>query len=165
MEMKEMNSTVKDKKLRVTLIKAAETIMEMLKTGVVNLQTQIPSTSLQGLRVDMTLEQVHEDRPIIFHFQYSLDTQQFIEYLKSHPELTEGVLAFTLKGIQIMVPDGSDKWNKSGFSFNHDNDQKIFIPLLHQSVMFRAHLDLFHGKEWVIDYIEAIAAQDSSNEG
>lgn len=159
------SSTVKDKKLRATLITAAETIMEMLDAGTATLQSQIPSTSLQGLRVDTTLEQVHEDRPIIFHFQYSLDTHQFAEYLKSHPELTEGLLAFTLKGIQIMVPEGSDKWDKSGFSFNHDDDQKIFIPLLHESVMFRAHLDLFKGKEWIVNYIDVIAAQYSSDGG
>ena len=64
-----------------------------------------------------------------------------------------------------MVPAGADKWDKAGFSYNDEHGQPIFIPLLNREVTFRIHRDIFHRKEWTINYTDALAAQNSSSEG
>jgi len=122
-------------------------------------------TSPTGMRIDVSLEQIHEEKPIIMRFCYMLDTLQFKEWLKTHEYLCEGPLSFQIKGIRIMIPKGADNWDKAGFSCDDGNGQPIFLPLLHQEIIFSVHRDLFQQKEWVIDYVDAIAAQNSSNEG
>ncbi len=95
-----------------------------------------------------------------------LDTLQFKEWLKTHEYLCEGPLAFTVKGVSIMIPKGADAWDKAGFAIDGDNGEKIFIPLLHQEVIFAVHRDIHHGKEWIVGLLDSqIASQNSSNEG
>ena len=121
--------------------------------------------SPMGLQIDVALDQVHEDRPIIMNFSYMLDTLQFKEWLKTHNYLCEGPLSFQIKGIRVMIEAGADKWDKSGFSIDDGDGYPIFIPLLHQAVEFHVHRDIHHQKEWIINYVDAPAAQNSSNEG
>ncbi|GAF87239.1 unnamed protein product [marine sediment metagenome] len=118
-----------------------------------------------GLRIDVTLEQINEETPVIMRFHYLLNTLQFKEWLQTHDYLCEGPLSFEVRGIRIMVPAGADKWDKAGFSYNDEDGLPIFIPLLHEEVTFSIHRDVFRQKEWTINYTDAPAAQNSSGEG
>ena len=80
-----------------------------------------------------------------------LDVTKWKEWLKSHPDLTQGVLAFKSYGLGVVVNSG--KWDKAGFFLYNEDGQEVSLPLLHGVVRFRVHRDLFTGKEFEA-YIE-----------
>jgi len=108
----------------------------------------------------VTIQEVKEDRPLIYTYTYMLNTLKFKEWLEAMGYLLEGPLAFTARGIQVMVVGGAKKWDKSAFSISTEDGEKIFLPLISQEVRFTVHRDLFSGEEWdVLLEDSQIAAQ------
>lgn len=103
-----------------------------------------------GLRIDVTIEKFQEDKPLIYIYTYSMNNLKFKEWLEAMVYLTEGPLAFTAKGIQMMISGGAKKWDKTAFSIDDDDGEKIFLNLLNEEVILHIHRDLFKGKEWEI---------------
>lgn len=110
----------------------------------------LKSESDYGLRIDLSVEQYQEDKPLIYKYVYSMDINKFQEWLNTHAYLREGPLAFTAKGIQVMVPALPSKWDKSSFSMTDDNSEYQYVNLLFEDMVIRVHRDLFAGKEWEI---------------
>jgi len=113
-----------------------------------------------GMRVDVIINQVQDDKPLLFVYTYSLDSLVFKAWLESDEiaPLCEGPLAFTSKGIQFMVVGGAKKWDKTAFSIDDADGEKIFLQLIKESAVFHVHRDLFAGKEW-----EVLLAIDESS--
>jgi hypothetical protein len=131
-----------------------------LKTGSLVTGQEIKNETVYGLRIDVTIDQIHPDKPIIYTYTYMLNTLKFREWLESMSYLLEGPLAFTARGIQVMIVGGAKKWDKSAFSINDEDGEKIFLPLLSQEVQFVVHRDLFAGQEWEVTLKDSqIAAQ------
>lgn len=107
-----------------------------------------------GLRVDVKVEHKGDDKPMIFSFEYSLDQAKMKQWLTENPCLCEGPLSFVAKGIEVAIPYGPDKLDKAGFAIDggDDDDDRCWLPLLQHPVTFRAHRNLFGGKEWECFY-------------
>lgn len=105
-----------------------------------------------GMRVDVVINQIQEDKPLLFVYTYSLDSIKFKAWLESKEiaPLCEGPLAFMSKGIQFMVVGGAAKWDKTAFSIDDADGEKIFFQLTQESAVFHVHRDLFAGKEWEV---------------
>ena len=111
---------------------------------------EIRNETTYGLRVDVTIEQIKEDKPLIYTYTYMLNTLKFKEWLESKEivPLCEGPFAFTGRGIQFMIYGGAAKWDKTAFSIEDENGEKCFLKLAHEEIRFIVHRDLFAGEEW-----------------
>lgn len=123
-----------------------------MKSGSLMIGQEIKNETIYGLRVDVTIKEVKEDKPLIYTYTYMLNTLKFKEWLENMTYLLEGPLAFTAKGIQVMIVGGAKKWDKSAFSISTEEGEKIFLPLKDQEVKFVVHRDLFSGQEWDVLY-------------
>lgn len=108
-----------------------------------------------GLRVDVVITRVQPDKPYTYTYTYSLNTLKFKEWLEENKYLCEGPLAFIAKGIQVVIPFGAVKWNKSSFSIDDDEGNHLFLNMLEEDIVIYVHRDLFAGKEWEIHIEEA----------
>lgn len=145
-------STIKDMSLRATLISSAVSLENRLKDGTIVIGQEIKFETPFGLRVDVAIVQVKEDKPLIYTYTYSLDNLKFRDWVleKEKEHLCEGPLAFTCKGIQFMIAGGAAKWDKTAFSIDDEDQEKLFLQLIDEDVVFHAHRDLFAGQEWEI---------------
>ena len=143
---------VQDAALRSTLIQSAKSLEKLLKNGTLKLGQAIRNEADYGLQVDVLIETIKEDRPLIYTYNYALNTLKFKAWLESKPTklLCEGPLAFTAKGIQVMVHGGAAKWDKTAFSINNKKGERHFLELLHEEISFTVHRDLFSGEEWEV---------------
>jgi hypothetical protein len=121
-----------------------------LSEGTITIDQKIKSELPFGLRVDVVITRAQPDKPYTYTYTYSLDTLKFKEWLEENKYLCEGALAFTAKGIQVVIPFGAVKWNKSSFSIDNDNGEQMYLDLLNEDVVIYVHRDLFAGKEWEI---------------
>jgi len=104
------------------------------------------------MRIDVVINQIQEDKPLLYVYTYSLDNIKFKDWLASKEiaPLCEGPFAFTSKGIQFMIVGGAEKWDKAAFSIDYEDCEKIFFHLAQESVVFHVHRELFAGKEWEV---------------
>lgn len=99
--------------------------------------------------VSVTLEQKAEGKPIIYLVTYEMDEEIFKAWLQAHLYLLDGPLMFLGKGIEIAVPFGIEKYDKSGFSIDDvDSGEKIWFELLDRPALFRVHRDLISPSDW-----------------
>jgi hypothetical protein len=125
-----------------------------LSEGTLTLDQNVKSEFPFGLRVDIVIERVQKDKPYTYQYIYSLDSLKFKEWLEENKYLCEGPLAFTAKGIQVVIPAGVNKWDKASFSIDDENGDQMYLNILEEDVVIYVHRDLFAGKEWEI-HIEA----------
>jgi hypothetical protein len=142
---------ISDRQLRNVLISTAENIENMLKSGKIGLDTPLVSIQPHGLRVDVSVEHKGDNKPILFTFTYSVDVAQMKRWMIENAYLCEGPLSYVARGIEV-VTIGPDKADKSGFSIDGTDGERIFLPLLDGPVIFRLHRDLFGGREWECYY-------------
>jgi len=71
--------------------------------------------------------------------------------LRTHPELCEGPLSLSIKGVDVVVPYGPDKLDKVSFSITQGETQ-LWLPLPAQRVVFRVHRDVVSKSEWICFY-------------
>ena len=150
--MENLLSTVKDIALRAILISSAESLENRLKERVIAIGQEIKFESVFGLRVDAITEKFAEDKPVSYTYIYSMDQLKFKAWVTEMDKqgLCEGPLAFSAKGIQFMIVGGAAKWDKTAFSIDNEDHEKLFLQLLVEDVSFHVHRDLFAGKEWEI---------------
>jgi len=129
-----------------------------------------------GLRIDVMIQQVAEDKPLLFKFTYRMDPLKFKQYLKEErSDMTQGMLVFEPRGIRVMNDGGAEKWDKTAFSIDNGNSERLFLNLLFEDIVFHIHRDLFKGAEWEIfveseegdhlDLFPNLRAQVAGNEG
>jgi len=111
-----------------------------------NIKSEFPF----GLRVDVMISQIQPDKPYTYQYIYSLDTLKFKEWLDKNKYLCEGPLAFTAKGLQVVIPGGANKWDKASFSIDDGEGTQMYLDLISEEVVIYVHRDLFAGKEWEI---------------
>lgn len=149
---KSLMSVINDVSMRATLISSVELLESRLKDGTISIGQVIKFETDFGFRVDVTIDQVKEDKPLIYIYTYSMDQLKFKEWVaemeKHH--LCEGPLAFVCKGIQFMIVGGAAKWDKTAFSIDGKDNEKMFFQLLSEDIVMYVHRDLFAGKEWEI---------------
>ena len=126
-----------------------------LSEGTLTLAQNIKSELPFGLRVDVLISQIQPDKPYTYQYIYSLDTLKFKEWLDENKYLCEGPLAFTAKGIQVVIPGGANKWDKASFSIDDEEGDKMYLDLVSEEVVIYVHRDLFAGKEWEIHIEDA----------
>lgn len=63
--------------------------------------------------------------------------------------MLEGELYFVKNGIEITVPWGAEKWDKSGFAIDGETG-RVWLPLFTSEVCFNVHRDIFQGQEWEV---------------
>jgi hypothetical protein len=126
-----------------------------LSEKTITISQKIKSELPFGLRVDVVITQIQEDKPYNYTYTYSLDTLKFKEWLEQNKYLCEGPLAFTAKGIQVVIPAGVNKWDKASFSIDDEAGDKLFLNMLYEDVVIYVHRDLFAGKEWEIHIEDA----------
>lgn len=153
MELKRI-AQISDPILRSVLISTAENVEIGLKSGKINPTMTIGHTLPYGLRIDIDVKQSVDDKPIIFIFTYKLDQLQMKQWLIENPILCEGPLSFTAKGIEVVIPQGAEKLDKSGFSIDNREGDRDWLPLLEHPVSFTVHRNLFGGKEWECFYTD-----------
>ena len=132
-------SIITDKLLRGVLIKAATYIEKLLKSSTITTDTPLKTETPYGLRIDTLIESRSENKPFIYTFEYQMDAIKFKKWLEENHEICEGMLSFIGKGIEITVPFGPEKYDKSGFSIRGNNDDLIWLTLLEKPVRFRIH--------------------------
>lgn len=114
-------------------------------------QTFAPKLEPCGLRIDVAIRQVAVDKPTLFEFTYRIDPLKFKQYLKEdRPDMTQGMLMFEPRGVRILNIGGAEKWDKTAFSIDNGDSERIFLNLLFEDTVFHIHRDLFAGKEWEI---------------
>ena len=145
---------ISDPFLRTTLITAAENIEKLMKTGKIGPATKLKSPTPHGLTIDIFVELKGDEKPDVYTLTYSLDQAALKQYLILNKNLCEGPLSFVSKGIEITIPKGPDKLDKSGFSFDDNEGNRIWLPLWDKPCVFRVHRNLFGGKEWECYYDE-----------
>jgi len=147
---------IADPQLRNALISTAENVEKMLEMEKIIPTTKLGHTLPYGLRVEVVLDYKGEDKPTVFTFTYSLDKGIMERWLNENPHLTEGILSFIGKGIEITIPPGKleKQVNKSGFSIDDSDGQRNWLPLLDRPITFKAHRNVFGGKEWECFYVD-----------
>ncbi len=141
-------SQVADRRLRSVLTSVAENLERKLEAKTIDLQTPIMKMTEYGLKISVTLEQKAEGKPIIYMFTYKMDENIFKAWLKRHAYLLEGPLGFVSKGIEIIIPFGIEKHDKTGFSIDDESGDQIWFELLNEPALFRVHRDVISPKEW-----------------
>jgi len=121
-----------------------------LKDASLTIGQVIKNETPYGLRIDVTIQEIKADKPLIYTYNYMLNTLKFKEWLDSMEYLCEGPLAFTARGIQVMIAGGAKKWDKSAFTIENEDGDKMHLNLLHEEVKFVVHRDLFAGQEWEV---------------
>ena len=150
MELKRI-AQISDPALRHVLISTAENIEKMLTSGKITLNTPMASVLPHGLRVEVSVESKGEGKPLIFTFTYTLNVEQMRRWMVENAYLCEGPLSYVARGIEV-VTIGPDKADKSGFSIDGTDGERIFLPLLEGPITFRTHRNLFGGREWECFY-------------
>jgi len=153
METMTTMNTVTDKSLRLALITAATKLEGLLKEEKITLTTPIKTTTPFGLMITGQMRQNADDKPVLFNFQYSMNADIFKDWLTKNTHLTEGPLVFQCKGINICIPYGAEKYDKSAFCFDGPTEgQEVFLQLLLEPAVFHVHRDVFSGQEWECFY-------------
>ncbi len=157
-----------DPQLRSALISTAENVEKMLKSKKISPGQLLGHTLPYGLRVEVVLDYKGEDKPTVFTFTYRLDKTIMTRWLSENPHLTEGILSFVGKGIEITIPpinhgvveaitpwkDIEKQIDKTGFSIDNINKERDFLPLLERPITFKVHRNIFGGKEWECFYVD-----------
>jgi len=139
---------VTDEHLRKRLLDATLTLEKMMaKAG--------SFTNEIGLKISINTKQKHEDKPIIYLFEYSLDVNIWKKWITEHAYLLEDNMGFTSRGIQFTIPGGSPDTYKNVLTFitiKDDNTLDNIMPfdLLTGSITFAVHKNIFNEHEWII---------------
>ena len=71
-------------------------------------------------------------------------------WMKSHESLLEGPLSAVIKGIEVVIPKGLEKWESTGFSIRDDDGKPIWLHLFDDPAKFIIHRNVVSEEEWEI---------------
>jgi len=139
---------ITDERLRKRLLDAVSAL-EKSKTKEGSFTNEI------GLNISISTKQKHEDKPIIYLFEYSLKTDEWKKWVTKHAYLLEDNMGFSSRGIQFTLPGGGPDAYKNvltSISIKDNNTLDNIMPfdLLTGSIIFAVHKNIFNEHEWVI---------------
>lgn len=148
---------VEDDHLRNILITASEKMEELLKNEKILLNTPIKTKNPLGIIVEARADKPKENKPTIFQFDYSIDTDILKQWLEEHSYL-EGPMSFKTRGITFIYPEKKVEWQKyhkveciiDSHPTPENKSGKIFIDIFIKGVSFVVHRDVFNDREWIV---------------
>lgn len=84
---------------------------------------------------------------MLFTFKYTLLVEQLKQWVETNKYLCEGPLSFVARGIEVVIIN-HQKLDKTSFSIDDAEGERIWLQLLEKPMEFRIHRNLFGGKEW-----------------
>lgn len=139
---------IADPLLRSTLIAAVENLEKLILAGQITPATNISMQTQMGLNVKVEYFQKDPEKPILFLFRYFMDMTALKRWMIANPELLEGPLMVTQKGIEMFLLPG--KPDKTSFTVEDEHGHRISMSLANAESVFRVHREVIHRKEWVI---------------
>jgi hypothetical protein len=153
---KGIESVIEDKYMRACLIEAAMKLEKRLAKDATVMGRKIEFKSPWGLMVNVKMERLREDKPIIFTFAYRVDRVAFNEWAKEHAYLLDGhVMGFESKGLTVMIPGpGPEKYHKTSFTiiirYADEDDVEATLDLLNQTIEFVVHREVVSEHDWLV---------------
>lgn len=149
---------VKDATTRAILIKAALNMENMVKENKINIGVDITSETPMGLSIKCRAEQPKEDKPYLFYFTYSVNSDKLKSWMLEHPYL-DGLWKVSSRGIQIAFSSGTaEDYHKVLYFIECDESEEspeglMYLDLLVKECTFAVHRDVFSNEEWVVSRI------------
>jgi len=149
---------IEDQNIRKALIGAALNLEKMLKENKINVGTDIPSKNPMGLEIKCRAEQPKAEKPHIYYFTYSVNSDTLKGWIKEHGYL-DGMWKFNSRGIQIAFSGGGvENYHKVLYFIKCSKSEEspeglMYLDLLVKDTTFAAHRDVFSTEEWIISRI------------
>lgn len=151
--------SVEDSTMRNALISAGEKMEQLIQKQIINVGVEIQSKTPWGLTIKCKVEQPKADKPYIFYFIYSIDTETLKDWMAEH-KYFEGPFRFNSRGITVVFPGGDiNDYHKIMFFIETEESGErpgdpIYLDLLITESTFAVHRDVFSNKEWVASGIK-----------
>ena len=147
-----------DATARVALIAAALSMEKMVKDSKINIGVEITSKTPMGLSIKCRVEQPKEDKPCLFYFNYSVNSDKLKDWMCEHPYL-DGLWKISSRGINISFSGETvEDYHKVLYFIECKECEEspeglMYLDLLVKECMFAVHRDVFSNEEWVVSRI------------
>jgi len=149
---------VSDVTARVILIAAAMNMEDMVKESKINIGVDIISETPMGLIIKCRAEQPKEDKPYLFYFTYSVNSDKLKSWIGEHPYF-DGMWKISSRGINISFSGGkAEDYHKALYFIECQESEEspeglMYLDLLVKECMFAVHRDVFSNEEWVVSRV------------
>ena len=136
---------ISDATARSILIAAALNMEGMVKESKINIGVDI-------------VEQPKEDKPYLFYFTYSINSDKLKSWIGEHPYF-DGMWKISSRGINISFSGGkAEDYHKALYFIECQESEEspeglMYLDLLVKECMFAVHRDVFSNEEWVISRV------------
>lgn len=147
-----------DATTRGALIAAAIKMEGMVKESKINIGIDIMSETPMGLSIKCKAEQPKEDKPYLFYFNYSVNSDKLKDWMREHPYL-DGLWKISSRGINISFSGGTvEDYHKVLYFIECKECEEspeglMYLDLLVKECTFAVHRDVFSNEEWVVSRI------------
>jgi len=147
-----------DATTRSVLIAATIKMENMIKSNKINIGVDIISETPMGLTIKCRVEQPKEDKPYIFYFNYSVNSDKLKDWMHEHPYL-DGLWRISSRGINISFGgETAEDYHKVLYFIECESNEEspeslMYLDLLVKECMFAVHRDVFSNEEWVVSRI------------
>ena len=131
---------------------------EMVKSNKINIGVDITSETPMGLHIKCKVDQPKEDKPYLFYFNYSVESDNLKDWMRDHPYL-DGLWKISSRGINISFSGGTvEDYHKVLYFIECKESEEspeglMYLDLLVKECMFAVHRDVFSNEEWVVSRI------------
>jgi len=143
---------------RTALIAATIKLEEMVKNDKINIGVDMAFETPMGLVIKCKVDRPKEDKPYLFYFNYSVNSEKLQDWMREHPYL-DGLWKISSRGIQIAFSGGPvEDYHKVLYFIEckecEDSPEGLmYLDLLVKECMFAVHRDVFSNEEWVVSRI------------
>lgn len=143
---------------RSVLIAATIKIENMIKSNKMNIGVDVTFETPMGLSVKCRVEQPKEDKPYLFYFTYSINSDKLKDWMREHSYL-DGLWKISSRGINISFGGETVEDYHKVLYFIECKECKespeglMYLDLLVKECMFAVHRDVFSNEEWVVSRI------------
>jgi len=130
----------------------------MVKSDKINIGADISSETPMGLTIICRVEQPKENKPHLFYFTYSVNSDNLKKWIEEHPYL-DSTWKISSRGIQILSAGGpAEDYHKILYFIECDKSKEspeglMYLDLLVKECTFAIHRDVFSNEEWVVSRI------------
>ena len=147
-----------DATTRSVLIAATIKMEYMISSNKINIGVDIISETPMGLIIKCKVEQPKEDKPYLFYFNYSVNSDKLKDWMGEHPYL-DGLWKMSSRGINVSFSGGTvEDYHKVLYFIECKECEEspeglMYLDLLVKECMFAVHRDVFSNEEWVVSRI------------
>jgi len=142
--------------MRRTLISAAIKLETTLIMNKINIGVDMEFETPMGLKIVCRVEQPIPDKPSIFYFTYSVNSDKLKTWIQEHPYLDD-MWRIRSRGINMLFSGGSpEEYHKVLYYIKHEENKELpemYLDLLVKECVFAAHRDVFSNEEWVVSRV------------